>query len=267
MRLDTYAFRRHLIEDLESPASGAQIVLDDCDVIRLRLRHGDRVEIHLIEREVDLEEILMIFAQNQSLEEPVHTLYVMWCDMTLPDSGDSFEPDDWLLALHAIFNNKIYAYKVYGDESFIYPIFLEYQTKRKRRVIYGEPIRVQDLNGKSNRVYQEWLQGEYMIADFNDPPLYGYAQDQADPNTQQSRSKRTQDLPPVVLPDLLPHYEVLQLNFDADHTHLKQAYRRMARQFHPDVNRTADAHHQMQRINEAYSRVLDYLDNYHSHSA
>lgn len=51
------------------------------------------------------------------------------------------------------------------------------------------------------------------------------------------------------------HYAVLQVDRKAEHIVIEAAYRRLARAYHPDVNKGEDAHRQMVRINEAYETL------------
>ncbi len=53
------------------------------------------------------------------------------------------------------------------------------------------------------------------------------------------------------------YYEVLGVPRDADETALKSAYRKLARQFHPDVNKSPDAEDHLKEINEAYEVLSD----------
>lgn len=51
------------------------------------------------------------------------------------------------------------------------------------------------------------------------------------------------------------HYDNLQIPQDADEQTIRRAYRRLSKQYHPDLNPDEDAHRIMQLINQAY-RVL-----------
>jgi molecular chaperone DnaJ len=52
--------------------------------------------------------------------------------------------------------------------------------------------------------------------------------------------------------DKRDYYEVLGVARDADENAIKSAYRKLARQYHPDVNKSADAGEKFKEINEAY---------------
>ncbi|GAE04172.1 chaperone protein DnaJ [Paenibacillus sp. JCM 10914] len=53
------------------------------------------------------------------------------------------------------------------------------------------------------------------------------------------------------------YYEVLGLGKDASDDDIKKAYRKMARQYHPDVNKAADAETKFKEVKEAYDVLSD----------
>ncbi len=53
------------------------------------------------------------------------------------------------------------------------------------------------------------------------------------------------------------YYEVLGVPRDADENTIKGAYRKLARQYHPDVNKSEDAEERFKEINEAYEVLSD----------
>lgn len=53
------------------------------------------------------------------------------------------------------------------------------------------------------------------------------------------------------------YYEVLGVGRTASNDELKQAFRRLARQYHPDVNKDQDAEERFKEINEAYAVLSD----------
>jgi molecular chaperone DnaJ len=53
------------------------------------------------------------------------------------------------------------------------------------------------------------------------------------------------------------YYEVLGVPKNASNDDLKAAFRRLARQYHPDVNKESDAEERFKEINEAYAVLSD----------
>lgn len=53
------------------------------------------------------------------------------------------------------------------------------------------------------------------------------------------------------------YYEILGIRSDAKKDEIKKAYRRLALEFHPDKNKSADAHEKFISINEAYLILYD----------
>ncbi|EIC14123.1 J domain-containing protein [Kingella kingae] len=53
------------------------------------------------------------------------------------------------------------------------------------------------------------------------------------------------------------HYNNLHLAPDASEAEIRQAYRRLSKQYHPDLNTDPDAHRIMQLINQAYEVLSD----------
>ena len=53
------------------------------------------------------------------------------------------------------------------------------------------------------------------------------------------------------------YYEVLGVPRNASSDDLKSAFRRLARQYHPDVNKSPDAEERFKEINEAYAILSD----------
>lgn len=53
------------------------------------------------------------------------------------------------------------------------------------------------------------------------------------------------------------YYEILGVSRDADANTIKSAYRKLARKYHPDVNKTKEAEEKFKDINEAYEVLSD----------
>ncbi|MBW1848248.1 MAG: DnaJ domain-containing protein [Deltaproteobacteria bacterium] len=53
------------------------------------------------------------------------------------------------------------------------------------------------------------------------------------------------------------YYNVLNVNKDADEQEIKKAYRKLAREFHPDINTDKNAEEKFKQISEAYAVLSD----------
>ena len=53
------------------------------------------------------------------------------------------------------------------------------------------------------------------------------------------------------------YYEVLCISKDASKSEIKDAYRKLAMQYHPDRNKAADAEEKFKEISEAYAVLSD----------
>jgi hypothetical protein len=267
MRLDSNYVRLHIVEELESTPF-AEVRYDDFDIIVVDLPDGKAAAICLMEREMPVHELLGIYRTNQ--RDGLHTVFILWCEMNLPNHLDIFEPSPTLKALHALHHQKIYAYKTVGDEVYIFPVTFERVGHGPERLVrHGGLIDVKDLGCATIKITGGEVEGTWAMADFtpgrgqeNTQRVYRARWEQeARRQKQQEQGKEEGYREPEPARALLYHYTVLGVAIDADWDEVKTAYRKLARKYHPDLNTAPGAKDRMQQINAAYRHLMRHYDD------
>jgi hypothetical protein len=229
--------------------AGAYVVEDGGDIILIRLPTGEKISVHLIESLMPLYELKSTMAYNNAAG--VYTLFLLWCDLLLPNEGHVVEPYDWELALLSLYGECIYAYEIYGQEAFVFPVHFDYETPVYRHIRYGDVMNMTHLFCHTVQGSRVYLDGKWRVANFA-AERRTYQKPTGD-GSQYAR-------PTAGLHPLAAFYDVLELSYDAGPEAVKIAYRRLARKYHPDLNAASDATERMQAINEAYQRILEELE-------
>lgn len=245
VRFDTYKAGAFLIWQLRH--AGAIIQEDGGDIIHIKLPAGERVSIHLIESDIPLYEIKNTLTYNEALG--VHTLFLLWCDMLLPPEGHLIEVHDWEQALLDLYGDRIYAYEVFGQEIFVFPVHFR-RDGYYHDISYGETLNLRTMAGVFSELASGSLKGRWSVV--------GFTQRVGPRHASGEKQHHAASTPPPQR--LAAYYELLEVAVDAEPEEIKTAYRRLARKIHPDINQSPDATAQMQALNEAYQRLMEQFD-------
>lgn len=237
MRFDTHRVSAFLVSELQRARPHVEVTDHGGDIIHARLANGDMVYIYLIENPITVYEIRSIVEPNSA--RGVSSLFILWGELLLPAEGLRYRPDDWMAAFLALHGEKIYGFDPYlAEEHYIFPVYFE-GSGHERVTRYGSPIHAGQLNWVTVETRLPGLIGQWKVADFE--------------------PRR-----PLREPEDAMHvfYTLLGLSRKRPTTReqVKRAYRRAARRLHPDVNAAHDATAQMQRLNDAYIRVLKEIE-------
>lgn len=241
VRFDTYNASAHLVRQLE--ASGvATVTHDGGDNVLVALPGGEQVSIHLIETRLPHYEIRLILDEGREAE--IHSLFIVWSAMFLPDDNELFHPEPWMLSLVNLYGGKLYAFDVYGKDIRIFPTYFEPVDGTLFRVRFGSDINVTALGVSTVTLATRELSGAYLVADFagSKPP-----------RKRHTHARRSQARPPET------PWEILGVPRSANRLDIKLAYRKLARSYHPDLNRSPDATLLMQKLNVAYQAAIREL--------
>jgi len=205
-----------------------------------------------------------------------------------PADGEKLIPNDMLIACHALFKDKIYTYRMDGDTPKIGQVhFKSFGRGDEREVWYGPDLEVQHLPCYRVSVPSPGsIKGSWLIAGFGALPFWksaDYAAGRATFRQQQhsgftrhatwnnadwTNGSATDDDAEAVEEDrqrvgvsaetrLDVCYRELGVGRGAAFDDVKAAFRKLARELHPDVSHLpkAEAESRFKSLNEAYMYI------------
>lgn len=246
MRFDTINASSYLVWQLEH-ASGVTHIRDEGDILLLDLRSDARVMILLVERSMSAADVHWQLANNT--KKGIYTLLIFWVDMLLPPDGSEYMLDDWMQGLSSLYGNLLYGYEVAGRQAYFFPVHLD-GNGISRKVRFGNTVDYAKLGVKTVACDHPSLHGQWRIAHFSSERPYTYAR------TKHAHTAAAG----ISVSELSPYFTRLGISADADRDTVKQAYRTLARQYHPDLSSADDALSNMKRINEAYHHLMRFFE-------
>ena len=214
----------------------------------------------------------------------VGTLFIVNAEH-VPADGEQVEPEEWLLAIHALFRDKIYTYRLVNGEPRIGQVhFKAYSRGDMREVWYGPDVKIQHL--PSLRVWvsaPQSIKGNWLIASFGSEAFWKNADYSAGRNAFRQQQRRASSSPrffewsnppwntsgghegyrtpasPLPESALDRAYRQLGLPRGASGDEVKAAFRRLAREVHPDVSALPkpEAEAKFKKLHEAYIMIKE----------
>lgn len=261
--------------------------------------------VHLYASETPMKPRLLKRLLSENTRVGVGTLCLVDA-AALPHDGERLTPDESLLALHALFKDKIYTYRLDGDTPKIGQVHLKnYGRDTESEVWYGPDVDVRSLPS-----YRMWIKqpvsirGDWLVATFGAESFWknadyhagreamrreqygardGAAEEAAaryewtnstytnvaggyrsafDSNYQGGRTGATGRPPAPATPPISRldrSYQALGVAREASCDEVKAAFRRLARELHPDVSKLPkpEAEARFKTVYEAYKLIKD----------
>lgn len=249
MRFDVHTVRVHLVNELIAAPQVKEVWHDGSDVVILDFKSGEVVSIHMVERYMSVDDIDYIFRHNA--EQGHYTMLILWADMFMPSHGQVYTADDWMLTLLQLFGGKIYAFDAWREQPYIFSVhFQPIQGRREYLVRHGADVNIGQVGVDVIETTLPYFHGYWRVARFDG--VAGDASRYWEPPADNRQGTRA---------SIRYYLNVLGLGANATREQVKQAYRDKAREHHPDRNQTSDSTTAMQTINDAYERIMRYLND------
>lgn len=270
--------KRWLCEQLRGVESVRACSINPQGYLVVSTWSGTQIHVHLLDSPVKTRNLKRILQDGTRIG--IGTLFLVDAAL-VPADGASVEPDEGLLALHALFRDKVYTYRRTADGPRIGQLhFKPFGRGKEQEVWYGPDIAIRNL--PSYRVWvksPQSIKGDYLIANFGTDAFWKQADYTAGRDAyrqQQARaSGQTQFYEwsnpgwsetqggyrtPVQKPpesELDRCYSQLGLERGASGDEVKAAFRKLARETHPDVSHLPkdEAETRFKRLYAAYRYI------------
>lgn len=206
------------------------------------------------------------------------SMFVVRQDLLPPDKK-RFVPDTWMYALQEINNERIYTFR--PDEKAIKQVHLSYVADGSEcESWHGDAIPFEKLRVLNVSARTRAIKGQWMVADFGTNPYWHTSDKRAERLRARFRYNNgfqtgqfvwgqydmggtpggpTNDaLHKAHMNELERSYQVLGVDLNAEKDEVKAAFRKLAREFHPDVSELEDkekAANRFHEINAAYEYI------------
>jgi hypothetical protein len=248
---------------------------------------GSKIHIYMIDQPTSPRAIRRALNENKGMG--VNTMFLVDVRILPPDDS-RVRPKDWMTALHALNNDRIYAYQVTENGPEIIQVHLEdVQGSDENKVWYGPKIDFSRLRYFRRTYKLRSIKGDWRIADFSSPAFWknhdyraaraqhertrtgqtrwqewsAYQtwsgktdEDQQQQARQNGKDERTRSH--AAIGDYLTQcYRLLGVERDASAEVIKKAFRKRALIYHPDTSELPEEEAAMKfkALNAAYDYI------------
>ncbi|MCB9437988.1 MAG: J domain-containing protein [Anaerolineales bacterium] len=177
----------------------------------------------------------------------IHSLFVLTEDL-LPPDGSQAVLTPYLSILQTLYHQQLYGYRIQQGQVIIFPVQLRSDgSHTSKEVVYQSHVELTDFTCG-------YIETGYPLRGFWATAYFAPSVEWEPPDLSQPRQQTVTQIQSRGV--MKAHYDLLGVPYDADIDRIKQAYRQLARQYHPDYNPNPNANDQMQAINQAYKELI-----------
>lgn len=229
---------RYMLDTLKEVKTVKNVrVLDEGALVVTLGEYGfdEEIAVYLLAGDVSIDFIKT--AVNGNTREDIHTMFVLSEDL-LPPANSTAQPDAPLQLLFDLYGGKVYAYTVSETDVRIFTVYID----TAHHITYSEPVNIADIGSDYTDLNNRYIRGVRKTATFS------------------NRHFHRERVSTSAYNPLQPFFDVLGIPASATEDDIKKAYRRKARQHHPDIDKSPTATETMQAINEAYARIMEHFE-------
>lgn len=206
-------------------------------------------EVHFLDREPTVDELKTLL-----LRVGIHTLVIVDQALLIGAGEITSHRPMWVQILHACYYGRVYCY---GNGS-LNAMHLEYLGDGEYVASYcPEPIDAATLKHREIDCKHQAFQ--YHVFTFMFGEASWWTSQYRTHEQKQQRAKQEQPRQQRYVTKLDEYLSILELAEIPPKTALKAQYRKLARQWHPDVCKLPEAEDKMKAINAAYEFVSEYV--------
>lgn len=271
----TAPVKRWLAQQLEAIDSVQKATISTVPDIVVHSWSGVLVHVHIVDEPIKPRTLKR--QVQESTRVGIGSLYVVNAAL-LPADGACTMPADWLMMLHALTDEKVYAYRVTADGPRIQQVHFQMTTKSDERDIwYGPDIVIGQLPFFRVWLKTPLLKGDFLVANFGAPAFWhnrDYRQARQQAADDARRANRTYTRAEYGVGGARTHGNLqrptelevylgyLGLKRGATCDEIKSAFRRRALEIHPDVSSLPkqEAEQRFRELNDAYNYIRSAID-------
>jgi len=264
------ALHKSLAHQLKSLNSVKNCSLTHDDVLSANLWSGSAVHIHSFDAAPKTRQIKRILQETSRLG--IGALFLVDLRL-LPDDGARIEPVDWQTALHELSGERIYTYRMDGQQVIIGQVHFKLYGGNLREVWYGPDVALAGLPFYRVWVKTPSVRGDWLVANFGNELFWKQNEFRTERHAEQARyegqrvhnwsSERAygtymdRSIPGLQETKLEIAYKQLGVKRDAAEDEIKSAFRKLARECHPDVSNLPkeEAERRFRAIKDAYTYI------------
>ena len=178
----------------------------------------------------------------------------------LPADGYCGKLQTWQDDLRALNLGAIHAYDWREGKLRLIQVNLDETPQRNIFTVWHTRDLPLDALAVRRRDYQTNIRGNWAVGDISSPQFKRRVSDERAQQRFHYRTRRTEALDALAAEQISAAYLALEIEVGAGQAAVKEAFRKLARQYHPDVSQhdTAEAERRFKEVKSAYDQIKSH---------